>query len=167
MHNIQAMDNHDVAKGVSLISSAHDLCDNCVVVKQTREITPKMASRPRAAKPLQLIHLDLCREIRPTSLGGNHYFVTFTNDYSKFTWIYFMRSKSQTLKYFRIFKAAIELAHHSKIEILRSDNGGEFISGAFTKTLQEARIQRELSQPYTPHQNSVSERKNQTVLEKA
>jgi hypothetical protein len=61
----------------------------------------------------------------------------------------------------------VELAHNSKIEIFRSDNGGEFISVVFTELLREAGIRRELTQPYTPHQNGVSERKNRTLLEKA
>jgi hypothetical protein len=73
--------------------------------------------RPRARKPLALIHFNLCGEICFNFLGGNLFFVTFTNDYSKFTWIYFIRNKYEALQYFQHFKANVELAFNTKIQV--------------------------------------------------
>jgi hypothetical protein len=96
--------------------------------------------------------------IQPRSLVGSHYFVTFINDYSRYTWIFFLRKKSDTLASFQKFKATVELAFPGLlIQAFCNDRGGEFIS----------EIHRELTQAYTPHQNGVSERKNHTLLEKA
>ena len=135
--------------------------------KQARKSVRKEGARPRDSCRLQLIHSDLCREICPTFLGGNQYFVTFTDDYSRFTWIYFMHSKSDILKHFLAFKAIAKLALRTKVEQLRTDNGREYISTAFQHALVQARIHHEFTQVYTSRQNGVSEHKNRTLLEKA
>jgi hypothetical protein len=140
MHNLHAMGAHNLATGVPLISSRHDLCDSCSAGKQAREPAPKAATRPRASRALQLVHSDLCGKIKPTSLGGSEYFITFTDDFSRYTWIYFMRAKSDALRFFQQFKAAVELALSAKIEALRSDNGGEYLSLAFTHNIRRHSI---------------------------
>jgi transposase InsO family protein len=78
-----------------------------------------------------------------------------------------MKQKSEALKFFKYFKAIVELLFQTKIRAFRSDRGGEFISLAFSTFLQESGIHQELTQAYTPHQNGMSECKNRTLLEKA
>ena len=78
-----------------------------------------------------------------------------------------MRYKSQTLDYFKIFKAMVENRFETKIGSIRSDRGGEYLSQDFEKCLQDARISCELTTAFTPSQNGVLERKNRTLLEKA
>jgi hypothetical protein len=166
-HSLRSMGSKGVAIGVPLISGALAPCTSCYEGKQSRRPAPKEATR-RADKPLALIHSDLCGMIQPRSLAGSHYFVTFTDDYSRYTWIFFLQKKSDTLASFQKFKATVELAFPgSFIQAFRSDRGGEFISTAFSDFLQSSGIHRELTQAYTPHQNGVSERKNRTLLEKA
>jgi transposase InsO family protein len=161
------MGSKGVAIGVPLISGIPSLCTSCYEGKQSHHPAPKEATR-RAAKTLALIHSDLCGMIQPRSLAGSHYFITFTDDYSRYTWIFFMRKKSDSLGCFQKFKATVELAFPGLlIQAFRSDRGGEYISTAFTEFLQASGIHRELTQAYTPHQNGVSERKNRTLLEKA
>jgi hypothetical protein len=89
-HSLRSMGSKGVAVGVPLISDTPSSCTSCYEGKQSRHPAPKEATR-RAAKPLALIHSDLCGMIQPRSLVGSHYFVTFTDDYSRYTWIYFMR----------------------------------------------------------------------------
>ncbi len=68
-------------------------CDSCIEGKQSRERAVKSSER-RAKRPLALIHTDLCGMIRPASLGGSLYFASFTDDFSRFTWLYFLCNKS-------------------------------------------------------------------------
>ena len=101
------------------------------------------------------------------SLGGYHYYVTFLNDYSRKTWIYFLKTKEseQVLNKFKEFKAQVENLSGKRIKILRSDNGGEYTSTEFNDFCKEAGIKRELTASYNPHQNRVVERKNRTTVE--
>ncbi|CAL2249791.1 unnamed protein product [Prunus armeniaca] len=83
------------------------------------------------------------------------------------SWVYFIRNKSSALECFRKFKAMTELQSGYKIKGLRSDRGGEFLSGEFNKFCEESGIQRQLTMAYSPQQNGVAERKNRTVVEMA
>ena len=105
--------------------------------------------------------------MKGTSLGGASYFISFTDDFNRFTWLYFMRYKSQALDYFKIFKAMVENRFDTKIGSIRSDRGGEYLSQDFEKCMQDAGISRELTTAFTPSQIEVSKRKNLTLFEKA
>ena len=100
------------------------------------------------------------------SLGGYHYYVTFIDDYSRKTWIYFLKTKEseEVLSKFKEFKAQVENLLGKRIKILRSDNGGEYTSTEFNDFSKEARIKRELTIPYNPQPNKVVERKNRTIV---
>ncbi|CAL9017123.1 unnamed protein product [Prunus brigantina] len=88
-------------------------------------------------------------------------------DFTRMSWVYFIRNKSSALECFRKFKAMTELQSGYKIKGLRSDRGGEFLSGEFNKFCEESGIQRQLTMAYSPQQNGVAERKNRTVVEMA
>jgi hypothetical protein len=101
------------------------------------------------------------------SIGGKfRYYISFIDDFSRNTWIYFLKGKTseEVLKKFQEFKALVENQTGKKIKVLKSDNGGEYKSHAFKKLCAEARIKRELIVPYTPQQNGVSERKNKAIM---
>jgi transposase InsO family protein len=140
-------------------------CDHCFQGKSTRTKIPKTATT-RAAQILDLIHSDLCGPLPTRSIGHASYFVTFTDDHSRKTWIYFMASKDQTLAKFRIFKSQIEKLTGRQIKALRSDGGGEYTSKEFVQFCQESGISRQLTAAYTPHQNGLAERRNRSILEK-
>ena len=71
------------------------------------------------------------------------------------TWIYFLKKKDEVFERFKEFKDLVENLSENKIKILRSDNGGEFTSNEFNDFCREARIKRELTNPYNPQQNGV------------
>jgi IS30 family transposase len=100
-----------------------------------------------------------------TSLSGYVYYVSFIDDFSLNTWIYFLKAKSEVFNKFEEFKVLVEILYEKKIKILRSDNGGEFTSDKFKAFCKEVGIKRELSTPYNPQQNGVAERKNRTIME--
>ncbi|XP_073153303.1 uncharacterized protein [Henckelia pumila] len=67
-----------------------ELCENCIIIKQKRKSFPK-ESLTRASKPLELIHADICGPLKPTSFGKNNYFLLFIDDFSRKTWVYFLK----------------------------------------------------------------------------
>jgi transposase InsO family protein len=92
-----------------------------------------------------------------SSVSGYVYYVSFIDDYSRKTWIYFLKTKDEVFSKFKEFKALIENLCEIKIKILRSDNGGECTSKEFLKFYKNVGIKRELTTPYNPQQNGVAE----------
>jgi len=80
-------------------------------------------------------------------------------------WIYFLRFKSEVAEVFWKFKALVENQSGCKLQVLRSDNGTEYTSDQFKNFCEVAGIEHQLTTPYTPQQNGVSERKNRTIME--
>ena len=80
---------------------------------------------------------------------------------------YFMKNKDEVFNKFKEFKSLIENHTDKKIKTFRSDNGGEFTSNEFKDLCKDSGIKRELSTPYNPQQNGITERKNRTIMEAA
>ncbi|RVW84805.1 Retrovirus-related Pol polyprotein from transposon RE1 [Vitis vinifera] len=93
------------------------------------------------------------------------YFVTFIDDFSRFTWVYFLRAKVEVFSVFKRFLALIETQFSTSIKVLRSDSGGEYMSNEFHDFLQSKGIISQHSFPSTPQQNGVVERKNRHLLD--
>jgi transposase InsO family protein len=124
---------------------------------------PFPSSDSKTKGVLDLIHSDVCGPMSVTSLSGYAYYVSFIDDFSCKTWIYFLKNKDEVFSKFKEFKALENLSER-KIKVLRFDNGGEFTSGEFKEYCREVGIKRELSTSYNPQQNGVAERKNQSKL---
>ncbi|TQD88564.1 hypothetical protein C1H46_025883 [Malus baccata] len=118
----------------------------------------------RAKSVLEMVHSDLYGPINPVSNGNKKYFISFIDDFSRKTWVYFLQEKSEAFEAFKSFKALVENESDKKIKILRTDRGGEYCSKEFDAFCNEKGIKRQLTTAYTPQQNGVSERKNQTIL---
>ena len=142
------------------------VCEGCALGKNHRLPFPKGVAW-RAKEPLELVHTDVCGPMSINSNGGNRYFILFIDDFTRMTWVYFLKQKSEVFEVFRKFKLFVENQSGRTIKVLRSDNGKEYTSNQFTKYCEEEGIGRQLSVGYTPQQNGVSERKNRTVMEMA
>jgi cell pole-organizing protein PopZ len=101
------------------------------------------------------------------SVGGNRYFITFIDDYSRMCSVYFLQNKSETLNVFKKFKALVELQSGYKLKKLRSDRGGEYTSNEFQEFCVKQGMERQLTIAYSPQQNGVAERRNRTICEMA
>ena len=101
------------------------------------------------------------------SMSRYAYYVSFIDEFSRKTWIYFMNNKDEVFSNLNEFKALIENHTENKIKTFRSDNGGEFTSNEFKYLCKESGIKRELSTPYNPQNNGVVEGKNRTIMEAA
>lgn len=141
-------------------------CDTCNMAKI--HVLPFPQNSERATQSvLELVHSDVCGPMNVSSLGGNKYFVTFIDDYSRKIFIYFMHAKNEVFDKFKLFKSYVECQTGKKIKALRSDNGTEYVNRQFTEYLNTCGIKRQLTVPYTPQQNGVAERANRTIVEMA
>ncbi|CAL9013344.1 unnamed protein product [Prunus brigantina] len=164
--SIKLLENQGMVHGLPHLEQMSVVCDGCMQGKQHRDSFP-LESTWRASKPLELVHTDICGPMKTESLSGNRYFLLFTDDYTRMSWVYFIRNKSSALECFMKFKAMTELQSGFKIKSLRSDRGGEFLSGEFNRFCEESGIQRQLTVAYYPQQNGVAESKNRTIVEMA
>jgi len=110
------------------------------------------------------VHADICGPITPISNSKKRYLITFTDDFSRKTWVYFLIEKSEAFAVFKNFKAHVEKETNSFIKALRTDRGGEFTSQEFNNFCEVNGIRRQLTTAYTPQQNRVAERKNRTIM---
>ena len=101
------------------------------------------------------------------TLDGSRYFVTFIDDYSRHIFVYFLKSKGDVFRKFKVFKQIVEKQTGHKIKMIRSDKGREFINKYFKIFLESEGITRQFTLPYTPQQNGVAERVNHTLIEMA
>ncbi|RVW18790.1 Retrovirus-related Pol polyprotein from transposon TNT 1-94 [Vitis vinifera] len=147
----------------SLKVEALPTCESCLEGKMTKRPFPLKGNR--ANDVLELIHSDLCGPKNVQARGGFEYFVTFTDDYSRYGYIYLLRRKSECFEKFKAFKSETEKRHGKYIKTLRSDCGGEYISREFINFLSEQGITSQLSAPGMPQQNGVAERRNRTLME--
>lgn len=152
-----------VVKGMEIKGSAVKpvFCEVCTQAKftQTRNREPDS----KAKKPLELVHTDLAGPMRTPSLEGHRYAQSFTDDYSGTILVYFLRSKSDTVKATERFLA--DIAPYGEVKCIRSDNGTEFTSQDFQTLLRQNRIKHETSAPYSPHQNGTAERGWRTLYD--
>ena len=141
------------------------VCQGCAKGKHTRGPFP--SSVTNTSDVLQLIHSVFSGMLPVTSLGGCSYYMTFIDDFSRKTWIYFLKKKDEAFMWFHTFKALVENQTGKKIKILRTDNGTEYETNEFNNFCREAGIKRETTTVYTPEQNRVAKRKNKTIVEAA
>ena len=138
-------------------------CESCIMGKLPK--SPFSGIGERAKGVLELIHSDVCGPMPVQARSGSFYFITFTDDFSRFGWVYLMRYKSKAFEKFIEFKNEVEKQSGKSIKTLRSDRGGEYLSTEFTQFLKDNGILAQLTPPYTPQMNGVSERRNRTLLD--
>ena len=138
-------------------------CKHCLSGKMHQFSFP--ISNFHASKPLELVHSDVWDPAPVKSSNDFQYYVLFVDAYSKFTWLYLLKHKSDVLEVFKFFKAFVENQLNSKIKILKSDNGGEYTSNAFKHFCASHGITHQFSCPHTPQQNGVAERKHRHIVE--
>lgn len=139
------------------------VCIPCLSGKQ--HATPFPEGTRKTGRVLEVVHSDVCGKMGDKSLGGAEYFVSFIDDYSNHVWAYPIKKKSDVFSVFTRWKARVENYTGQKLQTLRTDNGGEYISTEFQEHLDVCGIRHERSVPKTPEQNGKAERLNRTLLE--
>ncbi|GKD10206.1 putative ribonuclease H-like domain-containing protein [Tanacetum coccineum] len=119
------------------------------------------------SKPLQMLHIDLFGPTFVKSLMKKMYCLVVTDDYSKFSCVFFLATKDETSEILKTFITSIENLIDLKVKVIRCDNGTEFKNKVMNQFCEMKGIKREFSVARTPQQNGVAERKNRTLIEAA
>jgi len=117
--------------------------------------------------PLELLHIDLFGPVSTTSIYGSKYGLIIVDDYSRWTWVKFLRTKDDAYDVFSNFYTQIQSEKELKILKVRSDHGGEFENEPFETFCEKYGIVHEFSSPRIPQQNEVVERNNRSLQEMA
>jgi transposase InsO family protein len=162
---LRTLHGKGMVQGMFNCSLDFDFYEHWIYGKHNRVRLPSGATREKGV--LELIHSDVFGPIPVLSLGKSVYYVSFIDDFSRNTWIYFLRNKSEVFDKFKEFKALVENHTKKKIKVFRTDNGGEFYRNEFEEFCKKCGIARKKTTPYTPQQNGVGERMNRTLMEKS
>ncbi|PKU64810.1 Retrovirus-related Pol polyprotein from transposon TNT 1-94 [Dendrobium catenatum] len=138
-------------------------CHICNTSKQHKLVFEHSVNKTSSV--LDLIHSDVWGPAPMVSNSGFLYYVIFIDDYSRFTWLFPMKQKSEVFNIFVSFKAQVENLTSHKIKRLRTDGGGEYLNKSFNHFLKLHGITHQTSCPYTPEQNGVAERKHRHIVE--
>ena len=139
----------ETVTGLPQFGTEHqEVCRGWDLGKYTKTSFP--SSYHKAAGILDLVHSDVSGPMSTVSLSGHEYYVSFIDDYSRKTWIYFLKAKGEVFIRFQEFKALVENQTRKKIKVLRSDNRGEYTSNEFQDFCAQHGIWRQCTIPYNP-----------------
>jgi hypothetical protein len=123
--SLEKMGRLEMLRGLLPISHAEQFCDTCVLAKHRRGVFPKQ-SVYRADMALEFVHGDLCGSVKPATPGGRRYFLLLVDDATRYMWVVLLRAKSEASSAIKRIQAAAEKECGRKLQVLSTDNGGEF-----------------------------------------
>ncbi|KAH9657534.1 hypothetical protein KPL70_023118 [Citrus sinensis] len=141
-----------------------DFCEDCVFGKSTRHSFKHSTSKSIGI--LDYIQSDLWGPAQTSSLGGNSYFLSIIDDYSRRVWVYVLKHKDQVFSKFKEWKTFVENQTGKKVKKLRTDNGLEFCNQQFNSYCANEGIARHKTVRFTLQQNGLAERMNRTLMDK-
>ncbi|GJY31356.1 putative ribonuclease H-like domain-containing protein [Tanacetum coccineum] len=165
--NLNKLVKGNLVRGLpSKIFQNDHTCVACQKGKQ-HKASCKAKSVSSISQPLQLLHMDLFGPTSVRSLNHKTYCLVITDDFSRFSWVFFLRTKDETSGILKDFIRQIENQLNQKVKTIRCDNGTEFKNRDVIEFCGSKGIKREYSNARTPQQNGVAERKNRTLIEAA
>ncbi|GJT23466.1 retrovirus-related pol polyprotein from transposon TNT 1-94 [Tanacetum coccineum] len=164
---INLLSKKDVVIGLPKLKYVKDqLCSSCEVSKAKRS-SFKSKTVPSSKGRLNLLHMDLCGPMRVASINGKKYILVIVDDYYRYTWTLFLRSKDETQEVLKDFLTMIQRNLQAPVTSVRTDRGTEFLNTTLNAFFKEEGIEHQTSTPRTPEQNDVVERRNRTLVEAA
>ncbi|GJT96749.1 putative ribonuclease H-like domain-containing protein [Tanacetum coccineum] len=165
--NINKLVKDNLVRGLPTKHFENDqTCVACLKGKQHRASCKSKVLNP-ITKPLFMLHMDLFGPTFVSSLMHKKYCLVVTDDYSRFTWVFFLITKDETSEILKNFIKEIENLTDKIVKLIKSDNGTEFKNKVMDDFCREKGIKREYSVARTPQQNGVVERRNRTLIEAA
>nr|ABF96861.1 retrotransposon protein, putative, Ty1-copia subclass [Oryza sativa Japonica Group] len=157
----------DLVRGLPKLKKDLDLvCTPCRHAKMVSTSHAPIVSVMTDA-PRQLLHMDTVGPARVQSVGGKWYVLVIVDDFSRYSWLFFMATKDEAFQHFRGLFLRLELEFPGSLKRIRSDNGGEFKNASFEQFCNERGLEHEFSSPHVPQQKGVVERKNRVLVEMA
>ncbi|GJX42004.1 putative ribonuclease H-like domain-containing protein [Tanacetum coccineum] len=159
--------NGNLVRGLPLKRFENDqTCVACQKGKQHRA-SCKSKTVSSISQPLHMLHMDLFGPTFVKSLMKKMYCLVVTDDYSRFSWVFFLATKDETSGILKSFITGVENLIDQRVKVIRCDNGTEFKNKEMNQFCERKGIKREFSVARTPQQNGVAERKNRTLIEAA
>nr|GFC25438.1 ribonuclease H-like domain-containing protein [Tanacetum cinerariifolium] len=156
-----------LARGIPRLKFQKDhLCFACALRKSKKSSHQPKAKDTNQEK-LYLLHMDLCGPIRVASINGKRYILVIVDDYSRFTWVRFLKTKDEALKAIIICIKNIQVCLNTTVRNFRTDNGTKFVNQTLCEFYENVGISHQTSIAHNPQQNSVVERRNRTLIEDA
>lgn len=146
-------------------SKQSSLCVSCPMAKFTRLSFQNSSSH--AKESFELLHMDICGPYKVPYKSKYRYFLTLVDDYSRNTWVYLLKLKSDALATLKLFLQYVSNHFKKSVKFLRSDNALEFTSSECQLFFSENGIIHQTSCPHHPQQNAKAERKHRHILEVA
>ncbi|GJX06162.1 retrovirus-related pol polyprotein from transposon TNT 1-94 [Tanacetum coccineum] len=164
---INLLSKNNIVNGLPKLKFVKDhLCSSCELGKAKRK-SFHTKTTPSSKRRLQLLHMDLCGPMRVESINGKKYVLVIVDDYSRYTWTHFLRSKDETPGVLIDFLTLVQRGLHAQVTTVRTDKGTKFLNKSLHAYFAKEGIRHETSTARTPEQNGVVERRNRTLVEAA
>ncbi|GJX71475.1 retrovirus-related pol polyprotein from transposon TNT 1-94 [Tanacetum coccineum] len=156
-----------LARGIPRLKFQKDhLCSACALGKSKKSSHQPKAEDTNQEK-LYLLHMDLCGPMRVASINGKRYILVIVDDYSRFTWVRFLKTKDEAPAAIIKCIKNIQVRLKATVRNVQTDNGTEFVNQTLREWYENVGISHQTSAARTPQQNGVVERRNQTLVEAA
>nr|GFA46496.1 hypothetical protein [Tanacetum cinerariifolium] len=167
VRNMEGVDLNDLVAGLLKFKYHKEhLCPSCEQGKSKRASYPPKPV-PNSRQRLHLLHMDLCGPMRIASINGKRYVLVIVDDYSRYMWVHFLRSKYEAPEVIIKLLKRITVLLQSPVIIIRTDNGTKFKNQVLKEYFHTVGISHQMSSIRTPQQNGVVERRNRTLVEAA
>ncbi|GJV78368.1 putative ribonuclease H-like domain-containing protein [Tanacetum coccineum] len=166
-NNMYSFDLKNVVPSGGFPSKLFENDHTCVVCQKGKQHKASCKAKLviSISQPLQMLHMDLFGPTSVRSINHKTYCLVVTDDFSRFSWVFFLATKDETSGILKTFITGIENQINHKVKIIRCDNGIEFKNNDMNQFCGVKGIKREFSVARTPQQNGVAERKNMTLIE--
>nr|GEU34967.1 hypothetical protein [Tanacetum cinerariifolium] len=162
---INLLSRNDVVIGFPKLKFVKDhLCSSCELGK-AKQKSFQTKTTPSSKRRLHLLYMDLCGPMRVANINGEKYVLVIVDDYSRYTWTYFLRSKDETPEVLIDFLRLVQRGLHAQVRIVRTDKGTEFLNKTLHAYFAFEGILHQTSVAQTPEENGVVERRNRTLVE--
>nr|GEX24464.1 retrovirus-related Pol polyprotein from transposon TNT 1-94 [Tanacetum cinerariifolium] len=159
---INLLSKKDIMIGLPKLEYVKDqLCSSCELSKAKRS-SFKTKAVPSSKGRLNLLHMDLCGLMCVESINGKKYILVIVDDYSRYTWTLFLRSKDETPEVLKDFLKMIQRNLQAQVITVRTDRGTKSLNKTLHAYFKEEGIEHQTSTPQTPEQNGLS--KDETIL---
>nr|GEX83925.1 putative ribonuclease H-like domain-containing protein [Tanacetum cinerariifolium] len=161
----QLLPYNDLVSGLPKFKYAKEhRCPSCEQEKSKRASHPPKPV-PNSKQRLHLLHMYLCGPMRVASINGKWYVLVIVDDYSRYTWVHFLKTKGETPEVIKNFLKKIYVRLQAPVIIVRTDNETEFKNKVLEEYFDSVGITHETSAAKAPQQNGVVKRRNRTLVE--